>query len=90
MTMHRVSIGNLKLSLESEGMIVNITLYLIEQPNDNHKEETPMVNFMLTLLKHRVTWRFLLVLSASLGASGLLGFSDQLEAIGCALLTCGD
>lgn len=49
-----------------------------------------MLNLLLTLLKHRVTWRFLLVLAASLGYSAYTGLLTELEAGFCALLSCSD
>lgn len=49
-----------------------------------------MNRFLLTLLRSRTFWRFLLVLA---GACGLASVSDDingLETLVCTILTCGD
>lgn len=49
------------------------------------------MRLLLTLLHHRTTWRFLLVLAGTLGAS--LVTQQQLsglETLVCSLLTCSD
>lgn len=49
-----------------------------------------MFRLLLTLLRHRVTYRFLLVLAAALGVTTLAGDITQLEALVCSLVTCTD
>lgn len=49
-----------------------------------------MLRLLLTLMRHRVTYRFLLVLTAALGATALSGDIDQLETLVCTLLACTD
>lgn len=49
-----------------------------------------MLSFIIKLLRHRVTWRFLLVLAAALGYASLADQLGGLEATVCALLTCSD
>ena len=49
-----------------------------------------MFRLLLTLLRHRVTYRFLLVLAAALGVTTLTGNITQLEALVCSLVTCAD
>lgn len=49
-----------------------------------------MFRLLLTLLRHRVTYRFLLVLAAALGVTTLTGYIAQLEALVCSLVTCTD
>ena len=49
-----------------------------------------MFRLVLALLKHRVTYRFLLVLCAALGCASLTGDIRTLESTVCALLTCSD
>lgn len=49
-----------------------------------------MLTLLTKLIKHKVTWRFLMVLGASLGLTGLTTQLQQLEAITCSVLTCGD
>lgn len=49
------------------------------------------MRLLLTLLRHRTTWRFLLVLTATAGAS--LATQQQLsglETLVCSLLACSD
>jgi hypothetical protein len=49
------------------------------------------MRLLLTLLRHRTTWRFLLVLAGAIGAS--LVTQQQLgglETLVCSLLTCSD
>ncbi|ALK86974.1 hypothetical protein [Yersinia phage vB_YenP_AP10] len=49
-----------------------------------------MFRLLLTLLRHRVTYRFLLVLAAALGVTTLTGDITQLEALVCSLVSCTD
>ena len=49
-----------------------------------------MFRLLLTLLRHRVTYRFLLVLAAALGVTTLTGDITQLEALVCSLVACAD
>lgn len=49
-----------------------------------------MFRTMLNLLRHRVTYRFLLVLIAALGFSSLTTDLSTLESTVCTLLTCVD
>lgn len=49
-----------------------------------------MFRLLLTLLRHRVTYRFLLVLAAALGVTTLTGDIASLEALVCSLVTCSD
>lgn len=49
-----------------------------------------MFRLVLTLLTHRTTWRFLLVLSAALGYTLLADQLSGLEAAVCSVLTCVD
>lgn len=45
---------------------------------------------VVALLKHRVTWRFLLVLAGALGYSYINEDISKLEDLVCTLLTCSD
>lgn len=50
-----------------------------------------MFHFVMTLLKHRVTCRFLVVLVAALGCASIVG--DTVSALGsavCTVLSCSD
>lgn len=49
-----------------------------------------MLRLLISLLRHRVTWRFLLVLTAALGYAGLTDYLSQLEVAFCSILSCGD
>ncbi|UNA05231.1 hypothetical protein [Pantoea phage vB_PdeP_F2M1C] len=49
-----------------------------------------MLRLLIALLRHRVTWRFLLVLTAALGYAGLTDHLGQLEVAFCSILSCGD
>lgn len=50
-----------------------------------------VLRFMLALLKHRVTWRFLLVVLTALGVVHLdRDTQQQLEAFVCAMVGCLD
>ncbi|UYD60847.1 hypothetical protein PFPBOIHM_00006 [Aeromonas phage avDM11-UST] len=50
-----------------------------------------MFRFVLTLLKHRVTYRFLVVLVAALGCASIVGDTiSALESSVCAILSCSD
>lgn len=49
-----------------------------------------MFKLIVQLLKHRVTYRFLLVLAGALGYSALSDSLGGLEATLCAVLTCSD
>lgn len=50
-----------------------------------------MVNVVVTLLRHRVTYRFLMVLCAALGFAPLTGDTfGTLESLVCSVLTCSD
>lgn len=50
-----------------------------------------MFRFVLTLLKHRVTYRFLVVLVAALGCASTVGDTiGTLESYVCAVLSCSD
>ncbi|XAO37645.1 hypothetical protein ZUJKYKSB_CDS0021 [Salmonella phage 1Sgal1PP] len=49
-----------------------------------------MLRLLIALLRHRVTWRFLLVLTATLGYAGLTDNLCQLEVAFCSILSCGD
>lgn len=49
-----------------------------------------MLRLLLTVLKHRVTWRFLLVLAATLGYSSYTNEIGQLATAFCSLLSCSD
>lgn len=46
------------------------------------------MSILLTLIKHRATWRFLLVLGVTCGLTADGALVSQLEAAVCALLTC--
>lgn len=45
---------------------------------------------LLALIRHRVTWRFLLVLLGSLGYASLAGNLSELEVAFCSVLSCVD
>lgn len=50
-----------------------------------------MFQLLLKLLKHRVTWRFLLVCAVTIGlAVDTVGDLRSLEVFVCSLLTCSD
>ncbi|AMR59471.1 hypothetical protein BI010_gp53 [Citrobacter phage SH2] len=49
-----------------------------------------MLRLLIALLRHRVTWRFLLVLTAALGYAGINDHLGQLEVAFCSILSCGD
>lgn len=50
-----------------------------------------MFRLLLNLLKHRVTWKFLLVLLVALGVtSDTQDLIGRLEALLCAVLSCTD
>lgn len=49
-----------------------------------------MLRLLIALLRHRVTWRFLLVLTATIGYAGLTDHIGQLEVALCSILSCGD
>lgn len=49
-----------------------------------------MFRIVLNLLRHRVTYRFLLVLAIALGFSSLDTDLSTLESTVCTLLTCVD
>lgn len=49
-----------------------------------------MFKLIVTLLKHRATYRFLLVLLGSLGLTVATSDINQLEALVCSLVTCVD
>ena len=49
-----------------------------------------MFRLLLNLLRHRVTYRFLVVLCAALGYASLTGDLSSLESTVCSLLTCTD
>lgn len=50
-----------------------------------------MFRLLLNLLRHRVTWKFLLVLAVTLGvASDTQVLIGRLETLLCAILTCTD
>lgn len=49
-----------------------------------------MFNLMKTLLTHRATYRFLLVLLGALGLTVATSDINQLEALVCSLVTCVD
>lgn len=49
-----------------------------------------MFKLIVQLLKHRVTYRFLLVLAAALGYSAVSDSLSGMETTLCALLTCSD
>jgi hypothetical protein len=49
-----------------------------------------MFRLLLTLLRHRVTYRFLVVLCAALGYASLTGDLSSLESTVCSILTCSD
>ncbi len=49
-----------------------------------------MLRLLIALLRHRVTWRFLIVLGASLGYASLTDHLGPLEMAFCSLLSCGD
>lgn len=48
------------------------------------------MRLLLTLLRHRTTWRFLLVLAGACGAASLTSDLSGLETLVCSLLTCSD
>ena len=49
-----------------------------------------MFRLLLTLLRHRVTYRFLMVLCTALGYAAFSGDLSSLESTVCSLLTCTD
>lgn len=49
-----------------------------------------MLRLVLTLLKHRVTWRVVMVLLATIGYSCLNEDLSGLETLVCSVLTCVD
>lgn len=50
-----------------------------------------MFHFVMTLLKHKVTYRFLVVLVAALGCASIVGDTiGTLESSACAVLSCSD
>ena len=49
-----------------------------------------MLRLLIALLSHRVTWRFLMVLTAALGYAGLTDHIGQLEVAFCSILSCVD
>ena len=49
-----------------------------------------MFRLLLNLLRHRVTYRFLMVLCAALGYAAINGDLSSLESTVCSLLTCVD
>ncbi|WPK33076.1 hypothetical protein [Escherichia phage AV103] len=49
-----------------------------------------MFRLLLNLLRHRVTYRFLMVLCAALGYASLTGDLGSLESTVCSILTCSD
>lgn len=48
------------------------------------------MSMLVTLIRHRVTWRFLNVLLATLGCTLLVGDLSKLEVALCTVLTCLD
>lgn len=49
-----------------------------------------MLRLLLTLMRHRVTYRFLLVLAGAIGLTAVSGDINQLETLVCTVLTCDD
>ncbi|WNV46669.1 hypothetical protein sekstaphage1_p46 [Escherichia phage Sekstaphage-1] len=49
-----------------------------------------MLRLLIALLRHRVTWRFLIVLGAAIGYAGLTDNLSELEMAFCSLLSCSD
>lgn len=49
-----------------------------------------MFRVLLDLLRHRVTWRFLLVLAGAVGAAHLAEQLGGLETLVCSVLSCSD
>lgn len=49
-----------------------------------------MFRVLLDLLRHRVTWRFLLVLASAFGAAHLAEQLGGLETLVCSVLGCSD
>lgn len=49
-----------------------------------------MFSSLLALLRHRVTWRFLIVLGATTGFASITEHLSELETITCSLFTCLD
>lgn len=49
-----------------------------------------MFSLLLTLLRHRATWRFLVVLGGALGFASLADPLGDLEVSICSILTCLD
>ena len=50
-----------------------------------------MVNVVNALLRHRVTYRFLMVLCATIGVASLTGDTfSALESLVCSILACSD
>nr|ABR22988.1 hypothetical protein [Escherichia phage T7] len=49
-----------------------------------------MFRLLLNLLRHRVTYRFLVVLCVALGYASLIGDLSSLESVVCSILTCTD
>ena len=49
-----------------------------------------MFRVLLDLLRHRVTWRFLLVLASAFGAAHLAEQLGRLETLVCSVLSCSD
>lgn len=50
-----------------------------------------MFQLLVKLLKHRVTWRFLLVCAVTLGFTvDTIGQLNTLEVLICSVLTCSD
>nr|ABR22995.1 hypothetical protein [Escherichia phage T7]ABR22996.1 hypothetical protein [Escherichia phage T7] len=49
-----------------------------------------MFRLLLNLLRHRVTYRFLVVLCAALEYASLTGDLSSLEFVVCSILTCSD
>ncbi|WGV38279.1 hypothetical protein SWJM03_00003 [Salmonella phage SWJM-03] len=47
-----------------------------------------MMRLLIYLLRHRVTWRFLVVLVASIGLASSAEHIGELETLLCSLLTC--
>lgn len=48
------------------------------------------MSMLVTLIRHRATWRFLYVLLATLGCSLLVGDLSKLEVALCSVLSCLD
>lgn len=49
-----------------------------------------MFRYALALLRHRVTWRFLAVLLATVGYASLTDNLGELEVALCSVLSCVD